>query len=405
MKRVSVSCPLCRQRVVSDPFYCVAGQPANSVMLCQSFEDATTISRGDIALLHCPFCGFIFNSAYEPQLCIYDRKYEETQAHSHLFKAFDHELATRLLTSYRLYNKIILEIGCGKGDFLNLLCRMGNNRGIGYDPSYVAERSQTAATEQVVIYNRFFPEHYTGEQPDCIICKMTLEHIGEVHSFLGCVRRAIASGNSPAVFFQVPDVGPILEELRFWDIYYEHCSYFTCESLTRLFQLNGFRVLTVTSGYDRQYLMLEALLQESPAGAVSKSAQENDVMSLTRSFSAAVSQHIRGWQQLLEAWQKRNKKVVLWGGGSKAVAFLATVQCFSAVDGVVDINPHKQGKYLPGSGHQVIAPESLVSVQPDIILVMNPVYMEEIRNQVVGLGIKCELLPLINEPKQIMNNE
>ncbi len=404
MKGLGDTCPACGQAVENDPFYCCAEQPANSVLLCQSLEEATGVSRGDVSLVLCPACGFIFNAAYDPQICIYDRKYEETQTHSDVFNTFHHKLAASLLNSYGLHNKNILEIGCGKGDFLNLLCRMGNNRGIGYDPSYVAERSQAVLSENVTIYKQFFPENYEGEQVDCIICKMTLEHIADVHHFLGRVRKSIAPGNRPTVFFQVPDIGPILEASRFWDIYYEHCSYFSRESLVTLFQQSGFKVLTVTNGYEQQYLMIEALPTDVPMPALIETNQGPDVRQLVNSFSLAVRQHIRRWQQLLQAWHAQNRKVVLWGGGSKAVAFLATLKCSLTVDLVVDINPHKQGRYLPGSGHRVVAPESLVSVQPDIILVMNPVYMEEIRSQLILLDIKCELFPMCNESRNISGN-
>ncbi len=401
MNALASICPSCQQAVENDPFYCCTAQPANSVILCQSLEEATGINRGDVLLVYCPACGFVFNAAYDPQICIYDRKYEENQAHSDVFNTFNHELASRLFKSYHLRNKIILEIGCGKGDFLNLLCSMGSNRGIGYDPSYVPERSFADLSEKVIIHKRLFPEKYEGEQADCIICKMTLEHITDVRHFLGCIRKSIAPGNRPTVFFQVPNTSPILEESRFWDIYYEHCSYFTRESLVILFQQCGFKVLAVMNGYDQQYLMIEALPIDTPAAELIEIGQGYNVGHLVDLFSVAVRQHIRRWQQLLQAWHAQNKKVVLWGGGSKAVAFLATLKCPSTVDFVVDINPHKQGWYLPGSGHRVVAPESLVSAQPDIVLAMNPVYMEEIRNQLTLLDIKCELIPLSNEIKSL----
>jgi SAM-dependent methyltransferase len=390
MSTLLTTCPACMESMKNEPFYCCEGQPVNSVILCQSQEEATSLNRGDVSLVHCPGCGFIFNTAYDPRLCLYDQRYEETQAHSAVFNTFNHELASRLIETHRLRNKIILEIGCGKGDFLNLLCRMGNNRGIGYDPSYVAERSQSAAPENVTIYKEFFPEKYDKIQPDCIICKMTLEHIPDVHHFLGRVRRAIASDNKTVVFFQVPDCGPILEESRFWDIYYEHCSYFTRESLAHLFQQSGFQVVSIASGYDQQYLMIEAL----PAGEKTQTSLDHHSAGRVELFSTRIKEHIRRWQQLLQAYHAENKTVALWGGGSKAVAFLSTLEQSEAVRWVVDINPHKQGKYLPGTGHLVVAPRELAHVKPDIVLAMNPMYMEEIKNTLDLLQIDCELLPV-----------
>jgi SAM-dependent methyltransferase len=399
MTGLSRTCPSCRQPVKNKPFYRCEGVPVNSVILCQTAQQAATLNREDVSLLHCPACGFIYNATYDPRTCVYNQKYEETQAHSSVFNTFNLELASHLLNSYQIRDKTILEIGCGKGDFLNLLCSMGNNIGIGYDPAYVAERSQTAAHENVTIYNHFFPENYEGPQPDCIICKMTLEHIPDVHGFLGQVRKSIAPGRKPIVFFQVPDTRPILEKSRFWDIYYEHCSYFTRESLDRLFQQSGFQVVAISGGYDRQYLMIEAFPAINQSTELVETDSIHDIAHLVESFAAKVIQDIRAWQNVMQTWFKKNKNVVLWGGGSKAVAFLTTLKLSSEVNSVVDINPHKQGLYLPGTGHPVVAPEDLVHTKPDLILAMNPVYMEEIGHHLNVLDLECELLPMSNETK------
>ena len=59
----------------------------------------------------------------------------------------------------------------------------------------------------------------------------------------------------------------------------------------------------------------------------------------------------------------------------------------------VDINPHKQGYFMPGTGHEVLAPETLVERGIDVVVVMNPIYVEEIRSQLAGLGLNPEIVP------------
>ena len=58
----------------------------------------------------------------------------------------------------------------------------------------------------------------------------------------------------------------------------------------------------------------------------------------------------------------------------------------------VDINPYKQGKFLAGTGQQVVAPEALVEHRPDVVLLMNPIYHAEIEGTLAGLGISCEVV-------------
>ena len=87
----------------------------------------------------CANCGFIFNSAWDPQSTIYSDQYEETQGFSPTFNTFNRAIAEELVNSYDIRGKTVLEIGCGKGEFLSLICKLGGNRGIGYDPSGVKQ--------------------------------------------------------------------------------------------------------------------------------------------------------------------------------------------------------------------------------------------------------------------------
>jgi len=102
---------------------------------------------------------------------------------------------------------------------------------------------------------KFFPGNTKEIAPDLLCCKMTLEHIGQTHRFLSSVR-SVANRKDSVIFFQVPDVGRILKEGAFWDVYYEHCSYFSITSLKHLFIGADFAVQRIWTGYDGQYLMI-----------------------------------------------------------------------------------------------------------------------------------------------------
>ena len=58
-------------------------------------------------------------------------------------------------------------------------------------------------------------------------------------------------------YLEVPDADRILAEGAFWDVYYEHVCYFTAGSFARLADRAGLEVLTLRSGFDAQYLMLD----------------------------------------------------------------------------------------------------------------------------------------------------
>jgi hypothetical protein len=64
------------------------------------------------------------------------------------------------------------------------------------------------------------------------------------------------------------------------------------------------------------------------------------------------------------------------------------------IEYLVDINPHKAGKFLPGTGHAVVSPETLRDYRPEIVLAMNPVYTNEIRASLAAMGVSAEVIPV-----------
>jgi hypothetical protein len=82
---------------------------------------------------------------------------------------------------------------------------------------------------------------------------------------------------------------------------------------------------------------------------------------------------------------------VLWGSGSKAVAFLTTLGVDGEVESVVDINPFRHGRYLPVTGHEIVSPDELSTTSPDLVVIMNPVYRDEIREMLRVRGCEPEI--------------
>jgi len=381
-----VACPACGA-AGGGSFYAVSGVPVHDVRLYRSREEALACLRGDIRLFLCPRCSFIWNGAFDPALLDYWQDYESTQACSATFNRFHERLARDLIARYRLEAKTVIEIGCGQGEFLTLLCEIGGGRGVGFDPAYTGE----AQRGDVAFVKDLYSEAYADREADFVCCKMTLEHIADPAAFMVTMGRAVGGRQGVVVFFQVPDVARVLAERAFWDIYYEHCSYYGRHSLTRLFRAAGFEVLKTWRDYDDQYLMIEA---RPGAPGDGQPALEPTPPSFAREvagFARQVTADLGRWRERLSGLAASGRRVVLWGSGSKAVAFLTTLGVEGAVDHVVDINPLRQGTYLAGGGQEIVAPEALPGLAPDLVIVMNPIYRAEIGNALADLGLRPEL--------------
>jgi hypothetical protein len=270
-----------------------------------------------------------------------------------------------------------------------MLCELGKNRGTGFDPSYVAHRSRAVKTERANFVTDFYSERYADREADFICCKMTLEHIPTVERFISMVRDAVEHNPHAVVFFQVPEVTLILEQFGFWDIYYEHCSYFTPASLRSLFQRCGFEVRDVWVDYGDQYLMIEAI--RSTRNAPPELNLEPETQALAEKidrFVKTVPEIHASWKKRLGDWARQRQKVVLWGSGSKAVSFLTTLGITNELQYVVDINPHRQGMFMPGTGHSIVSPDFLTRHKPDRVIIMNPIYREEIAKMLKERGVE-----------------
>ena len=369
--------------------------PVHSVLNMATREQALDYPKGEISLGFCDQCGFISNLRFDPDQLEYSSNCEESQGFSPTFNEFSRGLGAYLIEKYDLHHKDILEIGCGKGEFLNLLCELGDNRGVGFDPAYVRGRSTGETAERITFIRDFYSEKYAGYQADFVCCKMTLEHIQGTADFVSTVRRSMGNRLDTVVFFQVPDVTRILRDCAFEDIYYEHCSYFTPGSLGRLFRNCGFNVFSLDTAYDGQYLMIEA----KPANGdfLPPLPQENDLEELKiliESFQAKLQRKLSYWQERLQKGRTNGHRVVLWGSGSKGVAFLTTLEIYDEIKYVVDINRYRQGNYMAGTGQEIVAPGFLQKYRPDLVIIMNAVYRQEIEQDLQRMGLTPELLTI-----------
>ena len=387
---IAILCPSCNERPMRS-FYKASSVPTNSCLLFETPEEAISYPCGEIDLGFCDLCGFVSNMAFEEKLTEYSGRYEETQGYSQTFQQFHTSLAKRLIEKYGLKNKRVLEIGCGKGEFLELLCKLGDVEGVGFDPGFQESRLKSPAMKRLKFVKDFYSEQYKEYKADFICCKMTLEHIHKTEEFIQTVRNAIGENLETVVFFQVPDAARILHDCAFEDIYYEHCSYFTADSIEGLFRRTGFDVLAVEKEYDNQYLTIESKPVPYLQSRQKQELNHKNIQSfasLVNTFPERCNAKLDGWRDKLASMQAAQDKVVLWGSGSKAVAFLTTLDAEGYIDYVVDINPHRQGHYMPKTAQKIVAPDFLASYQPDQVIIMNRIYANEISNDLEAIGLK-----------------
>jgi SAM-dependent methyltransferase len=382
-------CPVCGSKQTSE-FLRRNAVPAHQNLLLASRQEAQQVTRGDLVMTVCQKCGFIFNSAFDGSKLAYGADYDNTQSHSPYFAGYMADLAKYLVGEEGVTNSRIVEVGCGKGVFLRLLVEdpAYGNSGIGFDPSYIGPKTELGG--QLHFEQRFYDEACAGIPADVVVCRHVIEHVPQPLELLGAVRRALGSAPSPRIYFETPCVEWILRNRVIWDFFYEHCSLFTAFSLRTAFESAGLAVQRVRHMFGGQYLWLLAGPSKNKSREIFTNA--GDIPKLCQQFARVEEQLRVDWRARIVRLADAGK-VAVWGAGAKGTTLVNLVDPENKlIDCLIDLNPNKQGKFVPGTGHPIIGVETLVRRGVRTAILMNPNYRQENEALLAAAGITIQLI-------------
>lgn len=328
--------------------YRVEQLPIFQNRMYDSAQEARACPRGNVRLVQDLGTGLVSNADFRPELMVYDARYQNEQAVSLQFR--EHLDRVAEIVERTMGRSGLVEVGCGKGYFLEFLSESGFDI-TGFDPTYEGSNPS-------VKRHSFAPG--VGITAQALILRHVLEHIQNPLQFLQGLRTANAG--SGLIYIEVPCFDWICEHRAWFDIFYEHVNYFRLADFERVFG----RVIESGRIFGGQYLYVVADL----ASLKTPQPNGNDPMVFPSDFLRSL---VDGAINGLSA---------VWGGASKGVTFsLLRERLGYPVDLVIDINPAKQGKYLPATGLKVLSPDEGLARLPagSTIYVMNSNYLQEIK--------------------------
>jgi len=386
----SVCCPGCGSVDQTD-FFEARKLPVHVGIFYDTAEEAVTTPTGDVALSFCHGCGLVFNRRFDRAKISYEPGYEVALHHSETFRNFMDGVVSRLTERFDIRNKNVLEIGCGCGYFLRMLCEQGGNHGVGIDPTVAREGAERIGGGRVRFIRDFFGDRYADIPADFVCCLSVFEHIPDPLQFLMMLRRMIGD-RRPGIYFEIFNAFDAFRREETWSIHYEQSNYFSKESFAGVFQRCGFDVIEAGTCYEGdQYLFVDA----APAGFDGEDSdlKESGRLELPEAISNFARRHeekLNTWQDRLARWKARGERVVLWGTGGKGITFVNSLDTAEVIPFVVEINPAKQGKYVPGTGQRIVAPEFMTEYRPNKVVITNALYETEMKQQARELGVECK---------------
>jgi SAM-dependent methyltransferase len=292
---------------------------------------------------------------------------------------------------------LVVELASNDGYLLKNFVNMGIPV-LGIDPSATVARAAEEIGVPTLV--EFFGEALArklvseGRGADLIVGNNVLAHVPRLNDFVAGIAALLKSHGTVTIEF--PHLLKLIEHVEFDTIYHEHYSYLSLTAVEHVFARHGLRLYDVeelpTHGGSLRIFAAQAeradltdsrTLQELRAQEAAAGLGELDTY---RRFAERVQACRRSLLDFLARAKREGKRVAAYGAAAKGNTLLnfcaVTPQDISLV---ADLNPHKQGKLLPGTHIPVVSPQALMEDRPDYVLILPWNLQHEIRRQLDGV--------------------
>jgi SAM-dependent methyltransferase len=227
-----------------------------------------------------------------------------------------------------------------------------------------------------------------GECVDVLHANNVLAHVADLNGVVSGMRLLLKE-NGMAVI-EVPYVKEMIDHCEFDTIYHEHLCYFSLTALDRLFRQHGLTVggverLAIHGGSLRLFIVPDSKAQRQASVWALLEEEESwgvDRMQFYQDFGQRVGGLRNKLRALLGSLAQRGARLAAYGAAAKGSTLLNYCQIGSPpLEFVVDRNPHKQGRYMPGARLPIYSPAKLLETRPDYILLLTWNLAEEVLEQ------------------------
>ena len=360
MMKVS-NCRVCYEPFYEEPLLRYENMPASA----QGFLDAESLEQDkgeDLEIYQCSACGLV---QLNNTPVSYYREVIRATAISQDMTDFRLKHFSDFVKKYGLRKKKIIEIGCGKGEFLNLMRECGPDvYGLEYGQESVDECDESGLrVEQGYIDS---PDYLVSGGPyEAFFIMNFFEHVPEPNVLLKGVRNNLVEGGVGIV--EVPNFDMILKNNLFSEFISDHLFYFTEETLTSTLRRNGFEVLEC-----------EVVWHDYIISAVVKKREKLDLA------------HFYNYQSKIEKevqdYIKRYKpgRVAVYGAGHQSLAIISLTNVGDKIKYIIDDAPFKQNKYTPATHIPIVSIDELSKDPVEAIVIMAASYSDEVFKKVMS---------------------
>ena len=330
----------------------------------------------ELNLYQCDCCGLV---QFDCEPVYYYRDVIRAVGLSDTMIKLRHNQYQDLFDTYNLSGKKIWEVGCGGGEFLQLWDEFDvATYGVENNDCLV----KRACEKGLNVSKGFVDSDYFDENGpfDVFVSFNYLEHQPNPSEMVRGIYNNLVDEGIGLV--TVPSFEYFMEKASYYEFMRDHIAYYTEDALANLFQLNGFRVLSISrfNGDTTQVIVQKRKKLILPDFDKQKKNIESEL-------NAFVAKHddIHG--------------IAIWGASHQALTLLATLKIDFSIKYIIDSSPIKTGCYSPVSHFQIKLPDIIIKDPPELIIIMAPAFSKEITEQIRLLTDSVKYILAIKDDK------
>ncbi len=356
MNPVIMKCRVCKSNCFDSPLLRYTNMPSSA----QGFPDLKSLKNdngSDLNLFQCSSCGLVQLS--EKPVSYY-KEVIRASSFSDEMKKFRGEQFVSWVDKYNLKGKSILEVGCGRGEYLSILKQTEVSLAHGIE--YSKESVSSCINSELSVTKGFFGDEnfvLPKQKYDGFICLNFMEHWPNPNKVLAHLKKNLSEDAIGII--EVPNFDMILKQGLYSEFISDHLLYFTKETLTFMLNYNGFEVIECSVIW-HDYIL----------SAVVRKRKKIDI-SLLKSNKLNVETELNSF---IDKFEK--KEVAIWGAGHQSLAVMSLAKLENKIRYVVDSAPFKQGKYTPATHFPIVAPIELVNNPVKAVIIIAASYSNEV---------------------------
>ena len=347
-----------------------------------------------LRVMVCEQCWLVQTEDFAQAHELFDAEYAYFSGFSRSWLAHCEHYVANMASRFGLnLSSHVVEVAANDGYLLQYV----KARGIpctGIEPT--ASTAAAARAKGIAIIEEFFGVRLAkklvvqGKQADLTVANNVLAHVPDINDFVAGF--SVLLKPQGVATFEFPHLFRLIQENQFDTIYHEHFSYLSLNAVDRIFTVNGLSVFDVEE-HPTHGGSLRVFAQRSDTGQQPKSVRVKELLEREVQAGMTNTAYYQGFQArtnkvkndfllfLLEA-NRLGKTVMGYGAAAKGNTLLNFAGVRSdLLPSVVDLNPAKQGRYLPGSRIPIVGEASVRETKPDYILILPWNIREEVMTQ------------------------